>query len=86
MSGELIYGIHAIEAALTHDPGNILELYIEGDSHNARLKELSERAREAGVKPHARDKAALDKMGVVKGTPGLPDVPDWDGSKAAAAK
>ena len=31
-------------------------------------------------------KAALDKMGVVKGTPGLPDVPDWYGSKAAAAK
>lgn len=30
--------------------------------------------------------AALDKMGVVKGTPGLPDVPDWDGAKAAAAK
>ena len=30
--------------------------------------------------------AALDKMGVVKGTPGLPDVPDWYGSKAAAAK
>lgn len=31
-------------------------------------------------------KAALDKMGVVKGTPGLPDIPDWYGSKAAAAK
>lgn len=31
-------------------------------------------------------KAALDKMGVVKGTPGLPDVPDWYGSKASAAK
>lgn len=31
-------------------------------------------------------KAALDKMGVVKGTPGLPDVPDWYGSKAAGAK
>jgi ABC-type nitrate/sulfonate/bicarbonate transport system substrate-binding protein len=30
--------------------------------------------------------AALNKMGVVKGTPGLPDVPDWDGAKAAAAK
>jgi ABC-type nitrate/sulfonate/bicarbonate transport system substrate-binding protein len=31
-------------------------------------------------------KAALDKMGVVKGTPGLPDIPDWYGSKAEAAK
>ena len=30
--------------------------------------------------------AALDNMGVVKGTPGLPDVPDWYGAKAAAAK
>jgi len=31
-------------------------------------------------------KAALAKLGVVKGTPGLPDIPDWDGSKSAAAK
>jgi ABC-type nitrate/sulfonate/bicarbonate transport system substrate-binding protein len=31
-------------------------------------------------------KAALDKMGVVKGAPGLPDVPDWYGSKGEAAK
>jgi 23S rRNA (guanosine2251-2'-O)-methyltransferase len=62
MSGELIFGIHAVESALTHDPKNVLELYIEADSHNARLKELSERARDAGVKPHARDRAALDRM------------------------
>lgn len=62
MSGELIFGIHAIEATLTHDPGNIIELYIEADSHNTRLKELSERARDAGVKPHARPREALDKM------------------------
>ncbi|MHB8446824.1 MAG: 23S rRNA (guanosine(2251)-2'-O)-methyltransferase RlmB [Rudaea sp.] len=62
MNGELIFGIHSVEAALTHDPANILELYLESDSHNARLKELSDRARDAGVKPHARDKAALDKM------------------------
>ena len=62
MSGELLYGIHAIEAALTHDPSNILELYFEADSHNARLKELSERARDAGLKPHSRPREALDKM------------------------
>jgi len=62
MSGELIFGIHSIEAALTHDPANILELYFESDSQNARLKELSDKARELGLKPHARDKAALDRM------------------------
>jgi 23S rRNA (guanosine2251-2'-O)-methyltransferase len=62
MSGELLIGIHAVEAALTHDVGNLVELYIESGSHNARLKELGERARELGVKPHARDRAALDRM------------------------
>src|SRR5258706_2813284 len=62
MSGELLFGIHAVDSALTHDPGNVLELYIESDSSNARLKELSERAREAGVKPHSRPREALDRM------------------------
>ena len=62
MSTELLIGIHAVEAALTHDVGNLVELYIESGSHNARVKELGERARELGVKPHARDRAALDRM------------------------
>jgi 23S rRNA (guanosine2251-2'-O)-methyltransferase len=62
MSTELLIGIHAVEAALTHDVGNLVELYIESGSHNPRVKELGERARELGVKPHARDRAALDRM------------------------
>jgi len=62
MSGELLFGIHSIDAALTHDPTNILELYLEANSENPRVRELSERARELGLKPHARDKAALDRM------------------------
>ena len=62
MSGELLFGIHSVDAALTHDPTNILEIYIEADSQNARLKELSERARELGLKPHSRPREALDRM------------------------
>jgi 23S rRNA (guanosine2251-2'-O)-methyltransferase len=62
MSGELMFGIHSVDAALTHDPKNILELYIESDSQNARLKELSERARDLGLKPHSRPREALDRM------------------------
>lgn len=62
MSNELLIGIHAVEAALSHDVGNLTELYIEAGSQNPRVKELAERARELGVKPHARDRAALDKM------------------------
>jgi 23S rRNA (guanosine2251-2'-O)-methyltransferase len=62
MSGELLFGIHSIDAALSNDPKNILELYFESDSHNARIKELSEKARELGLKPHARPREALDRM------------------------
>ena len=62
MSGELLFGINTVESALSHDPKNILELYIEADSQNARLKELSERARDLGVKPHSRPRDALDRM------------------------
>ncbi len=62
MSNELLIGIHAVEAAFNHDVGNLVELYIENGTQNARVKELGERARELGVKPHARDRAALDRM------------------------
>jgi 23S rRNA (guanosine2251-2'-O)-methyltransferase len=62
MSTELLIGIHAVEAALNHDVGNLTELYIETGSQNPRVKELGERARELGVKPHARDRVALDRM------------------------
>ena len=61
-TGELLFGIHSIEAALTHDPKNILELYFEADSQNARIKELSDRARDLGLKPHSRPREAPDRM------------------------
>lgn len=62
MSSQLLYGIHALDAALSHDPDNITELYLEADSQNPRVRELGERARELGLRPHARDRAALDRM------------------------
>jgi len=62
MSAQLLIGIHAVEAALNHDPGNLVELYLEAGSQNARVRELGEKARDLGVKPHARDRAALDRM------------------------
>ncbi|HEX4479484.1 MAG TPA: 23S rRNA (guanosine(2251)-2'-O)-methyltransferase RlmB [Rudaea sp.] len=60
--GELLYGIHSVESALNHDPQNVIELYFESDSQNARIKELSDRARDLGLKPHARPREALDRM------------------------
>jgi len=62
MSNELLIGIHAVEAALDHDVANLVELYVENGSQNARVKALAERARDLGVKPHAREREALDRM------------------------
>jgi len=62
MSTDFLIGIHAVDAALNYDAGNIVELYVETNTHNARVKELADRARELGIKPHARDRAALDRM------------------------
>ena len=61
-TAQLLIGIHAVESALNHDADNLVELYIESGSSNVRLRELGERARERGIKPHARDRAALDRM------------------------
>ncbi len=60
----------------------VMDLFfkIRGESPNQYL------AKPAHLYDTGPLKAALDKMGVVKGTAGLPDVPDWDGDKAAAAK
>lgn len=62
MSADLLIGIHSVEAALKYDVDNIVELYVESGSHNARIKELVDLAKEFGVKPHARDREALDRM------------------------
>lgn len=62
MSTETLIGIHSVEAALSHDPENLVELYIESGQTNPRIKELLDKARDLGIKPHARDREALDRM------------------------
>jgi ABC-type nitrate/sulfonate/bicarbonate transport system substrate-binding protein len=57
----------------------IMDLFfkLRGDSPNQNL------SKPADLYDTGPLKAALDKMGVVKGTPGLPDTPDWDQSATA---
>jgi 23S rRNA (guanosine2251-2'-O)-methyltransferase len=62
MSHDILTGIHAVEAALKHDPDNLVEIMIADAGSNPRLKKLVEQARELGVKLHARDGAQLDKL------------------------
>ncbi len=92
MSTDFLIGIHAVDAALNYDAGNIVELYVETNTHNARVKELAERARELGIKPHARDRAALDRMtggarhqGIVANYRAPPPLPESELPKLAEA-
>lgn len=62
MSSELLTGINSVDAALSHDADNVIELYVESGQQNVRIRELVDKARDLGIKPHARDREALDRM------------------------
>lgn len=92
MRGELLIGIHAVEAALEHDAVHVLELYLESGVHNPRLKRIADRARELGLTPHARERIALDRMtggarhqGAVARWEAPPPLPDSTLPERAAA-
>lgn len=54
MSGKgaekLIYGFHAVLARLRHDPGGVLDIYLDLTRRDARARDLVHQAKEAGVK------------------------------------
>ena len=62
MSKDILAGIHAVEAAMKHDAGNVVEIMVADAARNPRLKRLVDEAREFGIKVHARDMAQLDKL------------------------
>jgi len=62
MSHDILAGIHAVEAALKHDSGNLVEIMVADAAKNPRLKRIVDDARELGIKLHARDAAQLDKL------------------------
>jgi 23S rRNA (guanosine2251-2'-O)-methyltransferase len=65
MSGSdrrLIGGIHSIRTAIRHGAGSISGLWFDRGRSDKRLGQLLSEARQAGLKPQAIDKAALDAM------------------------
>lgn len=65
---ELIYGMHAVAAALQHDPSRLLEIQIaEGMNAQTRMRHILETAREIGLAIHIRPRKSLDNL-VKKGT------------------
>jgi 23S rRNA (guanosine2251-2'-O)-methyltransferase len=57
-----IFGINPIEAAITHDAGNVREILVEQGATNARVREIAQKARDAGIAVHARGREQLDRL------------------------
>lgn len=57
----IIFGIHAVMAALDHHPENILNLYCQERSDD-RFKQLCESAKAAGIHPQYRTRVQIDKL------------------------
>ena len=59
---ELIYGLHAVAAALRHEPGRIRRLWLESGGRGPRLRELAQTAREQGIAVHESPRNELDRL------------------------
>ncbi len=60
---ELIYGLHAVTAVLQRDPARLLEIQVmEGARKQARLAQILDEARAAGIAVHNATRDTLDEL------------------------
>jgi 23S rRNA (guanosine2251-2'-O)-methyltransferase len=58
----LLVGFHAVTARLRQRPASVRELYVAAGRHDARARDLIERAKVAGVRVHSVDERRLDEL------------------------
>ncbi|MDO5687491.1 MAG: 23S rRNA (guanosine(2251)-2'-O)-methyltransferase RlmB [Neisseria sp.] len=58
----LIFGFHAVNARLWQNPRSLLELYVDESRHDARMKELLEKAAAENVRVIAADGERLNQL------------------------
>lgn len=59
---ELIYGLHAISAALEHHPDTVLEVWLDAQRKDKRVQALSSQLEKAGIDVHYLGKRELDDL------------------------
>lgn len=69
--GRALHGFHAVAARLRHDPGSIHELFVDAQRRDARMRSLTTRAAEAGVKIVHVDGERLTRMANQPGHQGV---------------
>lgn len=63
---QVLAGFHAVAGRLKHAPGSIAALYVDGERHDGRMRQLLARAEDAGVRVIAADAHRLQGLaGVV---------------------
>ncbi len=61
-SRHLVYGLHAVQAVVQRAPERILELWVREERGDARMRELVEQARAAGLQVQPASAATLEKL------------------------
>lgn len=62
MSEQLIFGIHAVTAAITQNAADVKQLWLANVAHNQRLKRLAQSAQHQGIVVTTSSMAELDAM------------------------
>jgi 23S rRNA (guanosine2251-2'-O)-methyltransferase len=61
-SPRVLFGFHAITVRMKTAPKSVIELHVEANRRDARMRSFVDRAREAGIKIVETDGERLDKM------------------------
>ncbi|MCB1769795.1 MAG: 23S rRNA (guanosine(2251)-2'-O)-methyltransferase RlmB, partial [Candidatus Competibacteraceae bacterium] len=62
MTEQLIYGLHAIAAALDYEPEQVHELWIERQRRDRRIEAVLATATRLGLTVHRVDRGELDRV------------------------
>jgi 23S rRNA (guanosine2251-2'-O)-methyltransferase len=62
MQKVIIHGFHAVENALTHDPGKVRQVWIDTHSKNNRLRHITLLARKEVLSVHMSDRYKLEEL------------------------
>ena len=62
MSARVLFGFHAITVRMKTAPKSVIELHVESNRRDARMRQFADRAREAGIKIVETDGDRLDKL------------------------
>lgn len=61
-SAKVLFGFHAVGVRIKTAPGSVLEVYVDPSRRDARMRQFTERAKEAGVRMVDADGPRLSKL------------------------